>query len=243
MAKRRRFPLIRILLACALLGVTAPRALRAVAGSDLFRVKQVELVGGRYLTEEEAAEWTNVPADAHLWDDLAAWRERLAEHPLVRVAEVRRRLPGTLQLVVEEREPVALAASSKLEPVDREGRVLPLDPSAHGFDLPLIKARVQTAKDGTPAGPVSALASETARLARIDPEFLALTSELSLDERGDLIARWSEPAVTFRFRPEVPAIRLKQGMLVLADALLRTGGKLPGTIDLRFADQVVVKGP
>jgi hypothetical protein len=242
-AERRRFPLIRILLACALLGVMAPPAVRALAGSELFRVKRVELVGGRYLTLEEATEWTNVPADAHLWDDLAAWTERLAEHPLVRVAEVRRRLPGTLQLVVEEREPVALATSSKLEPVDREGRVLPLDPSAHAFDLPLIKARAQSAKDGAPAGPVSTLAAETARLARIDPEFLALTSELSLDERGDLIARWIEPAVTFRFRPDVPAIRLKQGMLVLADAILRTGGELPGTIDLRFADQVVVREP
>ena len=166
----------------------------------------------------------------------------MAEHPLVRVAEVRRRLPGTLRLVVEEREPVALAASSKLEPVDREGRVLPLDPSTHGFDLPLLKVRAETRKDGAPAGPVSTLAAETARLSRIDPEFLALTSELALDDRGDLIARWSEPAVTFRFRPEVPAIRLKQGMLVLADALLRAEGKLPATIDLRFADQVVVKG-
>jgi hypothetical protein len=235
--------LIRIALACALLGGIGPRVLSALAGSDLFLVKHVELVGGDYLSVEEATAWTDVPADAHLWDDPSAWVARLTEHPLVRAAEVRRRPPGTLQLVVEEREPVALAASPRLEPVDEEGRALPLDPSTYGFDLPLLRARVQRPKDGEPAGPVAALAAETARLARIDPEFLALTSELSLDEHGDVVARWGEPPVTFRFRPAVPAGRLKEGLLVLADALLRSGGTLPGTVDLRFADQVVVREP
>jgi hypothetical protein len=235
--------LIRIAIACALVGVAAPRALRALAGSELFRVREVELVGAQYLSEEEAAEWTNVPADAHLWDDAAGWKERLAKHPLVRVAEVRRRLPGTLQLVVEEREPVALASSAKLEPVDEEGRVLPLDPATYGFDLPLLRARAASGKDGKPTGPVTTLAAQTARLARIDPEFLALTSELSLDEHGDVVARWGEPSVTFRFGPGVTAQRLKEGLLVLADAVLRSGGEIPETVDLRFADQVVVKEP
>jgi hypothetical protein len=243
MRKRRRFPLIRIALACALVAMGAPRALRALAGSELFRVREVELVGAQYLSEEEATEWVDVPADAHLWDDAAAWKERLAKHPLVRVAEIRRRVPGTLQLVVEEREPVALAASPKLEPVDEEGRVLPLDPSTYGFDLPLLRARAASGKDGKPTGPLPTLAAQTARLARIDPEFLALTSELSLDERGDLVARWGEPSVTFRFGSDVSARRLKEGLLVLADAVLRSGGAMPETVDLRFADQVVVREP
>src|SRR5688572_25085867 len=149
-AKRRRrrgFPLIRSALVCALVGLGAPHALRAVAASELFRVREVQLSGGRYLTLAEAAEWTAVSPDAHLWDDAAGWVARLAEHPLVRVAEVRRRLPGTLVLVVEEREPVALAVAGTLEPVDAEGRLLPLDPSALSLDLPLIKAPVAAATD------------------------------------------------------------------------------------------------
>jgi cell division septal protein FtsQ len=221
-------------LACALIGVGAPRALRALAKSDVFLVEQVELLGGRYLSREEAAAWTNVPADAHVWDDLATWKERLAQHPLVRNAEVRRRLPGTLLLVVEEREPVALAPAATLEPVDAEGNVLPLDPALHGLDLPLLRAHGEQ---------VPSLAAAAARLARTLPEFLALTSELALDERGDLIARWSEPAVAFRLGRSVTARRLQEGMIVLADVLLRTGGAPVGTIDLRFADQVVVQGP
>jgi cell division protein FtsQ len=243
--RRRRFPLIRIALACGLVGWGAPRAAHAIAGSDLFLVREVQLSGGRYLTRAEAAEWTAVPADAHLWDDASGWVTRLSEHPLVRVAEVRRRLPGTLILVIEERQPVALAAAATLQPVDDEGRVLPLDPAVLGLDLPLIKAaatkRTPEAKEGSADAGLGTLAAEAARLQRIDPEFMARTSELAVDERGDLIARWGEPPVAFRFRPAVTARRLEEGMTVLLDAVARTGGLMPRTIDLRFADQVVVQ--
>jgi hypothetical protein len=242
--RRRRFPLIRIALMCGLVGWGSPRAAHAIAGSELFLVKDVQLAGGHYLTLAEAAEWTAIPPDAHVWDDASGWIARLAEHPLVRVADVRRRLPGTLVLVVEEREPVALAAAATLRPVDDEGRVLPLDPATLALDLPLIKAPAEkrgSGSKGTSESGLGPLAAEAARLTRIDPEFMARTSELAVDERGDLIANWGEPPVTFRFRPAVTARRLQEGMTVLLDAVARTGGLLPRTIDLRFADQVVVQ--
>jgi hypothetical protein len=242
--RRRRYPLIRIALMCGLVGWGAPRAAHAIAGTELFRVRDVQLSGGHYLTQSEAVEWTAIPPDAHLWDDPSGWVARLAEHPLVRAAQVRRRLPGTLVLVVEEREPVALAAAATLQPVDEKGRALPLDPATWALDLPLIRARAgkrgSEAEGASGEAGLGVLAAEAARLTRIDPEFMARTSELSVDERGDLIARWGEPPVAFRFRPAVTARRLEEGMTVLLDAVARTG-ELPRAIDLRFADQVVVQ--
>jgi hypothetical protein len=217
--------------------VGTPRALRAVAATEVFRVSALELEGGRFLSLEEAAAAAGVPKDASVWDDPAAWEAGLARHPHVRTARVRRRLPGTLILVVEEREPVGLVATPTLEPVDAEGRLLPVDPSAHALDLPLLNVG---------AGPDAealrvALAAETDRLQRVDPEFTARISELVRDEKGDWVAHWGEPAVSFRFRPSVTARRLREGVLVLADATAERDGSPPLAVDLRFAEQVVVR--
>ena len=44
-----------------------------------------------------------------------------------------------------------------------------------------------------------------------------------------------------RFRAPVAQVRLKEALAVIADAADRNGGRLPATVDLRFADQVVVR--
>lgn len=233
-----------LLLAAACLGVVAagvPRARAALRGMETFRVGELQLSGGRYLTLEEAVLAASVPRDASVWDDPAPWEERLAAHPLVRTARVRRRLPATLVLVVEEREPVGLTPTPTLEPVDADGRILPLDPAAHAFDLPLLDAGGR--EDEEEAAALAALAGEAARLGRVDPAFVARLSELTADERGDLVARWDDTQVTFRFRPAVPARRLREGLLALSDQDARRGARRPATVDLRFADQVVVRVP
>jgi cell division septal protein FtsQ len=215
-----------------------PRVSAAVVEMEFFRVEAFELDGARYLTVEEALAAARVPEGAGVWDDPTAWVTGLEAHPLVRSARVRRRLPATLVFEITEREPVALIPTPILEAVDADGNVLPVDPSRHGLDLPLLG--VTGASRPAPEA-VAVMAAEVERLGRIDPAFLARTSELVQDERGDLIARWSEPQVAFRFRPEVPAWRLREGQAVLAEASLRAvGSRAPATVDLRFADQVVI---
>jgi cell division septal protein FtsQ len=232
---------VAVLLGVALAGVAVgtPRALRAVAASEVFRVSAVELEGERFLSLAEAAAAADIPREASVWDDPARWEAGLAAHPLVRTARVRRRLPGTLILVVEEREPVGLVATPTLEPVDAEGKILPLDPSAHALDLPLLNPGADV--DGEAGASRAALAAETDHLQRVDPEFSARISELTRDDRGDWIARWGEPAVSFRFRSSVTARRLREGVLVLADATAEGDGSPPAAVDLRFAEQVVVR--
>lgn len=234
------------------LGLVTPRALRAIGDAELFRVSRVELEGGRFLTLEQAATAAAIPAEASVWDDRSPWVAGLERHPLVKSARVRRRLPSTLVLVVEEREPVGLVPTPTLAPVDEEGNLLPLDPSRQALDLPLLGVAAPatrapaSAADSAAAAEATraaraALAAETARLGRIDPEFAARISELSADEQGGLIARWGEPAVAFRFRPRVPARRLREGVLALEDAMRTLDGTSPQSIDLRFAEQVVVR--
>ena len=210
------------------------RVREALMGMEAFRVTDVELEGGLHLTRDEAAAAAAVPPGASVWDDPTPWEERLRAHPLVRAARVRKRLPGTLVLVVEEREPVGLLPTPTLEPVDGEGRILPLDPAADALDLPLVRV------DLTDPGRLRILAGELARLGRVDPAFLGGVSEVAADERGDVVASWGVPMVTFRFRPRTPPRRLKEGLRALAHATDRKGGGAPRAVDLRWADQVVV---
>jgi cell division septal protein FtsQ len=243
MADRRRRKRIRkrILGALGLLAVTtlavmeAPRVARRIARAEFFRVGQMELEGATHLKLEDAVASANVPAEASVWDDPAEWEARLAEHPLVKLARVKRKMPSTLVLVVEEREPVALVPTPTLEAVDVEGKILPLDPS--GLDLPLLRVNAR-AKD---AAKVRAeLAAEAERLLRLDPEFANRISELARDERGDLIASWGSSQVTIRFTRSVTARKLREGLRVLAD-VTRESGEVPTVVDLRFETQVVVR--
>jgi hypothetical protein len=217
--------------------VLAPRAVRKVARSEVFRVSELRLEGARYLTLEQAAELAAVPPDASVWDDPSEWVARLAQHPLVRDARVRRRIPGTLIFDVQEREAVGLVPTPTLEVVDAEGRILPIDPSEHPLDLPLL--HVPPREQGADRARAQ-LAADAERLGRIDPEFAGMISELARDERGDLLARWGDPAVTFRFTPAVTARKLREGVLVLFD-ITRETGETPETVDLRFEEQVVVR--
>lgn len=234
---RRIGAAVGVLLVAAGVAATTPRLARKIARSEVFRVAELELEGERYLTLQEAAAAADVPKEASVWDDPVEWEARLSAHPLVRSARVRRRIPGTLVFVVEEREPVGLVPTPTLEAVDAEGRILPIDPSEHGLDLPLLQVPPKS-KDADKTRAV--LAAEADRLVRVDPEFAGRLSELARDERGDLVARWGDPVVTFRFTPSVDARKLREGMLVFFDAAAESG-EPPATVDLRFDEQVVVR--
>jgi len=88
-----------------------PRALEELAGLDAFRISEVEVTGVRYLTQDTVIAQLDLGAFASVWGDCDAWAERLTEHPLIAEAEVRRRLPNRLRVTVQERQPVAFAAT------------------------------------------------------------------------------------------------------------------------------------
>jgi len=223
------------------LAALASRLPEALARMELFRVRAVRLEGNRFLSQEEAAKTVAVSPDASVWDDFSMWEERLAAHPLVKGARVRRRLLGTLVLEVVEREPVALVANPTLEPVDAEGRILPIDPARHRLDLPLLTPWGSGGDGVLTLTERRILAAEVARLAEADPELVARISELSLDRRGDLRVRLWEPAVTLSLRLGLPSLRIREGFAALADAEDRFQGKAATDLDLRYEDQVVVR--
>jgi cell division septal protein FtsQ len=180
-----------------------------------------------------------VPPEANLWDDPEPVAARVRAHPVVGEVSVLRRLPAVLVVRVREREPVALLPTPTLEPVDREGRRLPLDPAQLRLDLPVLRPARSSAAAAAPAA-IAPAAREIARLAEADPSLWANVSVVTADGARDVLLDLTEPAVRLRVRMPLTPLRLREAMAVLEDATGRTG-EPPATLDLRFADQVVIR--
>jgi cell division protein FtsQ len=92
----------------ALLTIGAALGTWAAAASPLFHVRDVRVRGNRHLSASEIVRLAEIGTDANL---LTVQPNRvlrgLARNPWVRTAQVRRDLPSTLVLTVEERFPVA----------------------------------------------------------------------------------------------------------------------------------------
>ncbi|MFQ5703095.1 MAG: cell division protein FtsQ/DivIB [Gemmatimonadales bacterium] len=104
-----------------------------------FQIRQVELVGVRYLSPQRLLERSGLAADQNLFSSLEVVDRNLAAMPGVVDVRLKRRLPGTLRILVEERVPVAFAPTeSGLQPLDASARPLPYDPVNADLDLPIV---------------------------------------------------------------------------------------------------------
>ncbi len=104
-----------------------------------FRVRAVEVKGARYLRPEELVARLRVDTLASIWDDTEPLRRRMVGHPQIASVAITRKMPGTLVVTVLENLPVALVATpGGMTPHDSLGRPLPIDPTQHALDLPVV---------------------------------------------------------------------------------------------------------
>lgn len=128
---------VAIILGAVSVWLVAPAMLRHVG---FFRVRQIELVGVRYMAPGAVIGALGLTPAASVFDATGPLTDRLRMLPGIADARVVRRFPGALKVIVREVEPVALvpgAAGGPLTVVDSGGRALPYDPSRVGLDLPV----------------------------------------------------------------------------------------------------------
>src|SRR5215208_4092725 len=105
---------------------------------EFFRIRRVEIAGLQYLAPAKVIGALGLDSRSSVFDDLADAVRRVKGLPGVESAELRRRLPGTLEIALEEAVPVALAPrTSGMALLDSSGKVLPFDPAASAPDLPI----------------------------------------------------------------------------------------------------------
>ena len=123
------------LAAAGVAGALSPVLARRMS---FFRVRQIEVIGARYLEPERIAEALELAGDQNLFDPSGDAERRVEAVPGIVRARISRRVPGTLRVTVVEREPVALAPGKDgMVPLDCDGGRLPYDPVQSGLTLPI----------------------------------------------------------------------------------------------------------
>ena len=205
----------------ALLWYAVPRVLRQL---EFFRVRRVEIAGLHYLAPTKIIAALGLDARSSVFDDLEAPTRGLRLIPGVRSADVNRRLPGTLEIVVEEAVPVALApAGAGLALLDSSGQVLPFDPAVSAPDLP-----IAASADRSIARVLATVrASEPGLFDRVEAAW-RVRGDVVLDIGGQRL--WFGPAPT--------AEDIRAVMAVVQD--LARQRREYAELDGRFAGQVIV---
>lgn len=219
----RRGILVVVGLMVAVAGA-APWWLRAV---PFFRVRRVELVGVRYLSPDRVLEALGLAQEQPLFAPLGDAMSRLRAVPGVVSAEVDRRLPGTVRVIVVERAPVALVSGDAgMVPLDCEARPLPYDPAATGMALPLVAA---------------ADARLTRALCVVRATDSTLYREVELVRRDgaqDLTLELGDQRVRLRGVPTTDEIR----SVMAVRLYLAVNGPAMRELDARYAGGVVARG-
>jgi len=207
--------------------MTAPLALRRVR---FFRVRQVEIIGIRYLDADQVLGALRLSPTASVFDDIAPLTERLRGLDGVADASVSRRPPGSLKVIVREIEPVALVMSERgaLTPVDADGRPLPFDLA--GLDLPVVRA---SAGDSSVVGLL-------ARVQAVDPALFQTIDAARRTEtpRGDVLLELGGAHRVLLSRDAGPEV-IEAVVMVARD--LAAKARPYAELDARFAGQVVVR--
>ncbi len=210
------------LLALAGVWILAPRILQRM---DVFRVRRVEVLGAHYLSAADVTRGLGLGPSANVFDDVRPLAARALAIRGVRFASVRSRIPGTLEVRVEEFEPVALApVDGKLTLVDRRGRSLPFDPTRTPTDLPIAEA------DPSVAGLLD-------RLKDADPQLFALVHSATRN-RNVIVVETRQHRILFRVGASVKDIQAAAAVGVEVARRQMSVAEL----DARFEGLVVVRG-
>ena len=214
--------LLGALVAGALIWLGSPGILRRL---DFFRIRRVEIAGLRYLPASKVIAALELGSAASVFDDLSVAGSQVRALPGVASAVVRRRLPGTLEIILDEAVPVALAPrNGGMALLDSSGRILPFDPSASAPDLP-----VAASTDARVARVLASVQEHDPRLfARVRTAW-RVQDDVLLDVEGH----------RFWFGPEVTAEDIRAVMAVAED-LARQGRKFH-ELDGRYPGQVIVR--
>ena len=203
--------------------MTAPLALRRVS---FFRVRQVELVGIRYLDADQVLAALRLSPHASVFDDTRMLVDRLRGLDGVADVAVSRRPPGSLKVIVREVEPVALVANGRgaLSVVDGDGRALPFE--VRSLDLPVVLAAD------------SAVVGVLARVQVFDPAlFQSIDAARRIDAQHDVALQLGTRRVLLA-RDAGPEV-IQAVMAVARD--LAAKRRPYAELDARFAGQVVVR--
>ena len=195
---------------------------------SFFRVRKIEIVGAHYTSASELLDRLHVDTTVSVWDPTGPLVARLAALPQVRSVSVRRKLPGTLVVDIQERLPIALVSTNVgLRAYDDRGTLLPIDLARTPVDAPILSRR-----DLELLHLLGVLRNEA-------PTLYDRLSEISITAPDEVLLQFAGTPV--RAMRDVSPARLAE-IAPVEDDLARRGLHA-AEIDLRYRDQVIARLP
>ena len=226
--------------------------------SPSFMLNTIEVVGNLAVGKEEIITISSLERGRNIWSaDLEATERRLMLDRRFEQVALTRRLPGTVVVRVQERQPIAFVQLDRLYGVSERGELIPLTPGNGLPDLPVITVDASSYRRAPDAEPSRDRSFEMLRdamrdspeLARalylmrvlktISPGMFDELSEIHVSSPDDPIAYMIEGGLAIRFgtgRYLRKIEMLRRTMERLEADAIRTR-----LIDLRFKDQVIVR--
>jgi cell division septal protein FtsQ len=236
--------LARITVACCALVFALYFVTLRVVTAEALTINRISVSGNSRMSRGEVlALLEGLRGENMLTADLESWRQRLLSSPWVQDAAIRRVFPGTLAVVVSERQPLAIGRiNDDLYLIDQRGAVIDeFGPNYAELDLPIIDGLAAHASadgmlvDEMRAALVGRLLGELQRR----PDLARRVSQIDVTDSHDAVVILKNDTVLIRVGDEHFVERL-QSYLDLAPAL---HDRIPEIdyVDLRFDERVYVR--
>jgi cell division septal protein FtsQ len=184
----RLTPLFRYGLAALVLAYGVYLGSGRVAHAHVLRVDRILVRGNERLSQGEVlAVLSGLRGESLVWTDLDGWRQRLLASPWVRDATLRRSLPSTVEVVVWERQPIAISrVKDDMYLVDERGAIIDqYGPQYEDLDLPIVDGlAVSGAAPGGPAtdGARAELAARVINALKAKPDIAQRLSQVDVSD-------------------------------------------------------------
>jgi cell division protein FtsQ len=214
----------------------------SILRAPVLRVAHITVTGTQHLsTGEVLALVAGLHGQNILLVKLDDWRQRVLACPWVAAATVRRSLPGTVEVQIAERRPIAIGrAGEGLFLVDERGEVIDeYGPRYADFDLPIVDGLAPRGpQDGDANERRAQLASRLLSDVRSRPDLARRISQLDVSDPRNAVVIVDQETARVRLGDERFAERL-QSYVDLAPTLRE---QVPGIeyVDLRFGERVYV---
>lgn len=211
-----------------------------------MRVTDIRVNGNLILTDKDVLSLADIKKEQRLFNvDLLAVQNRVVQNAFVKSASVNREVPNRISISVNERVPLAVVALDKMCYLDTDGIVLPPARSENIFDLPVLTGSLDPAnfrlgKEITDPDVREALGIlSTAK--QLDDGLYRRISEIHIEHGKDIVVYTAEYGIPVIFGHGDIGMKLVKLDGFWKEIVYHRGANDLDYIDLRFADQVVVR--
>lgn len=214
-----------------------------VLASDALTVTRITVQGNQRMSRGEVLGLLEgLSGTSIVLTDLESWRQKLLMSPWVADASIRRMFPGTLAVMIEERQPIGIGRiKGTLYLIDKTGTVIDeFGPNYADLDLPIVDGLSPKGEEGEAVDEArAALAGRLMSELASRPKLAAQVSQIDVTDSRNAIVLLKGDTALLRVGDERFTERL-QSYLDLMPALRE---RMPDVdyVDLRFDERVYVR--